>query len=284
MEKFTGLYDSTHAIITAICEPMLGTRAAKSGDEVIVMGIGCEAFFPALHYRGLLPVFIDINLDTLLPDLDVLETVIVEGKTKALIYPYPFGSNTDKEEIQEICNEYEIFLIDISGNINSLIGDMSLVYSRDCFYVSACCNPILESSIKSSKKYIIQETLKNCEGTNVEWSYLYDFLIEYRKYFRFQSLEKDVKSSGFSVIVKETSPFDSGELQEYLNKKGINTSNILSGTFLRQPSYKQVKHVVFQDLVNSDVIQRDGFWIPLRQHKKEEYIVKTIKEFVEGYK
>lgn len=283
VHRFFGLYDSTFAIVNALCDVKLGSRASGQGDEVIVTGIGCDVFFPAFHFKGILPIFVDVNLDTLLPDLDVIETCIVEGKTKAVFIPSMFGNFPDRDRLRDICDEYEIFLVEILGSIDSMIGDISLVHSGNYFDVFVCCNPILDVSIGSFSKSIHKEKLQFNNKLSINWDDLYTSLLKHKKYFRFQNVNSINKLGGFSIIIKEASPFSRDELIKHLKDKGIDTYTIDSGSLLNQKEHKQIKHGTFLELVNSDVIMRDAFWIPLHQNKKVKYMVKTFDEFIESH-
>jgi len=278
-EDFKGYYDGVFAAIEAICRPQLGDRQAKISNEVVVTGIGCELFFPAFHYKGLIPVLVDVNLDSFLPGLDVIENCIVEGKTKAVLFPFPMGNTVNMEQLRDICDEYNVFLIEFTlGETVSGLGDLSVFRNKDGLTVQVRSNPILANSIGFSK-----QTLETKQGNRkVSRDYLLSELLPHKQYFRFQQTVSIPDWYGFAITVKETSPFDRTELAQHLKENGIYTKLIESATLLLQPSYKNIKHVVFQDLVNSDVIMRDTLYIPLRQNKKEEYIVKTIKEFVES--
>lgn len=276
--NFKGYYDGIFAAVVAICNPVLGSRQAKFGNEVICTGIGCEMFFPAFHYKGLIPVFIDVNLDTLLPDLDVIETCIVEGKTKAVLFSYPMGNSLDLEKLRDICDEYSVFMIEYTlGDKTSGSADLRLSKTHDGFDVCVKNNPVLENSILNSAqifsepsgKYKISHERISCE------------LEEYKKYLRFQYSSNCPDWYGFSITVKETASFDKYSLANHLRENGVQVRFIESATTLLQPSLKNIKHVIFQDLVNSDVAMRDTLWIPLWQNKKEEYIAKKIKEFME---
>jgi dTDP-4-amino-4,6-dideoxygalactose transaminase len=276
-EKFYGYYDGAFAVIDAICTPLLGERQAKQGSEVIVTGISCEMFFPALHYRGIVPVFVDVNLDTFLPDLNIIETCIVEGKTKAIIFSYPLGNGIDIEKLKDVCDEYNIFLLEMSSGAGVFgYGDVGLSKNGDGYDVQVRSNPILYNSIKANKEKLYIQYGR----FPISWQYLFDSLKGHKKYFRLQLTQSQPDWFGFSLTVKESAPFDRYELSNYLKENGIQVRFIDSATLLSQPSFKNVRHSIFQDLVNSDVIMQDTIWLPLKQNRKQEIIVKLIDEFV----
>jgi CDP-6-deoxy-D-xylo-4-hexulose-3-dehydrase len=58
------------------------------------------------------PVFVDVDLDTFLPNMEVIENAIVEGKTKAVVLAHPLGNPFNASALRDICDEYNIFLIE----------------------------------------------------------------------------------------------------------------------------------------------------------------------------
>jgi len=69
--------------VTTITDPAFGSRQAKAGDEIITVAAGFPTTINPIIQNNLSPVFVDVNLDTLLPDMDVIENSIIEGVTKA---------------------------------------------------------------------------------------------------------------------------------------------------------------------------------------------------------
>lgn len=98
--------------VTAITDEVFGERRAKEGDEVITVAAGFPTTINPLVQNGITPVFLDVNLDTFLPDPDEIENAIVEGKTKAVILAHPLGNPFPADEIREICDEYGIWLVE----------------------------------------------------------------------------------------------------------------------------------------------------------------------------
>jgi CDP-6-deoxy-D-xylo-4-hexulose-3-dehydrase len=98
--------------VTAITDKTFGERRAKPGDEIITVACGFPTTLNPIIQNGLVPVFVDVNIDTLLPDMDVIENAIIEGKTKAIVLAHPLGNSFDAEILRDICNEYGIWLIE----------------------------------------------------------------------------------------------------------------------------------------------------------------------------
>lgn len=109
--------------ITAITSSIFGEKRAKPGDEVITVAAGFPTTVNPIIQNGLIPVFLDVNLDTVTPDVTQIEMAIEEGKTKAIVLANPLGNALDSESIRSICDEFGIFFIEdnadgIGGKLN----------------------------------------------------------------------------------------------------------------------------------------------------------------------
>ena len=68
------------------------------GDEVILPAFTCEVVVNALMYKGIKPMYADIRLHDLNPDLNSIEACIT-GKTRAIIAQHNFGIPCDMDKI-----------------------------------------------------------------------------------------------------------------------------------------------------------------------------------------
>lgn len=107
--------------VTTITDPTFGSRQAKEGDEIITVAAGFPTTVNPIIQNGLTPVFVDVNLDTGLPDMEVIENAIIEGTTKGVVLAHPLGNPLDAATLRDICNEYGIWLIE--DNCDGLGGD-----------------------------------------------------------------------------------------------------------------------------------------------------------------
>lgn len=344
--------------ITAITDPVFGERRAKPGDEIITVAAGFPTTINPIIQNGLVPVFVDVDLDTFLPNMEVIENAIVEGKTKAVVLAHPLGNPFNASALRDICDEYNIFLIEdacdgiggsFEGSPIGSYGDLSTVSFYPAHQITAGeggavlvrSNPMLAKVVRSFRdwgrdcwcepgkdntcgkrfgwkhmgqlpdgydhKYVYSRIGYNLKMTDLQasllvsqlkkldgfverrkynWNYLREHLNRYKKYFRFQVPLEGSEPSwfGFAITVKETAPFNRLELTSYMESKKIGTRLLFGGNILKQPAYKGMKPVIFQGLINTDVIMRDTFWIgvyPGIDQERLEYMVKTISEFVE---
>ena len=97
--------------ISALTAKEFGERRILPGDEVITTAVGFPTTVNAIVQNKAVPVFIDVDLGTYVPNIDVIEEAITEGKTKAIILAHTLGNVFDARAIEDLAAEYKIFLI-----------------------------------------------------------------------------------------------------------------------------------------------------------------------------
>lgn len=88
----------------------LGLKALELEGEVITTPFTFPATVQALDRNGLIPVFCDIEKDTLNIDANKIEELITD-KTSAILGVHVFGNPCNVEKIQEIANKYNLKVI-----------------------------------------------------------------------------------------------------------------------------------------------------------------------------
>lgn len=343
--------------ITAITDSTLGSRSAKRGDEILTVAAGFPTTVNPIIQNGLVPVFVDVNLDTFLPDMEVIENAIIEGKTKGIVLAHPLGNPFDAVALRDIADEYGVWLIEdccdgLGGSLHDRqlgsFGDLATLSFYPAHQITAGeggavlvrSNPLLEKIVKSFRdwgrdcwcepgkdntcgkrfcqklgtlpegydhKYTYSRIGYNLKATDLQasllvsqlkklssfvekrranWNYLRERLDKYNKYFRFQTSIPEANPSwfGFAITIKETAPFDRNEFVQYLESHKVGTRLLFGGNLLQQPAYKNIKHRVFQDLINTQVICRDTLWIgvwPGLTEEHLEYMCGVIDSFME---
>lgn len=341
--------------ITAITDPLLKSRAAIHGDEIITVAAGFPTTINPIIQNGLIPVFVDVDLDTFVPDMEVIENAIIEGKTKAVVLAHPLGNPFAMDTLRDICDEYNIILVEdacdgLGGSYKGIpvgsSGDVATLSFYPAHHITSGeggavlvrNNPIIKKVVESLRdwgrdcwcapgsdntcgkrfcqklgdlpegydhKYTYSRIGYNLKATDLQasllvsqlkklprfvetrrhnWNYLRTHLDKYSKYLRFQQPLPGAEPSwfGFAITVKETSPFNRNDLVRFLEENKVGTRLLFGGNILHQPAYKKVKHRVFQDLVNSDVIMRDTAWIgvhPSIDQERLEYIIGVFERF-----
>ena len=83
----------------------------KLGDEVITVDFTFAATVEVIALLNLTPVLIDVDKDTFNIDLEKLKKAITP-KTKAIVPVHLFGHVAQMEEIMEIANAHNLFVIE----------------------------------------------------------------------------------------------------------------------------------------------------------------------------
>ena len=105
----------------------------KPTDEVLVTSFSWISSASCVSLAGAIPVFCDVDLDTYHISFDSIKSM-VSHDTKAIVFPYLFGSISDTTEIQEFCKEHGIVFIEdacqalgsiYNGKVAGSIGDIS---------------------------------------------------------------------------------------------------------------------------------------------------------------
>lgn len=89
----------------------------ETGDEIIVSPVGFPTTIAPISQNGLVPVFVDIELDTLNFDVTLIEEKI-NSKTKAIFVSPVLGNPPDIDKLLELCSKYNIKLL--GDNCDSL--------------------------------------------------------------------------------------------------------------------------------------------------------------------
>lgn len=96
--------------ISALTSPLLGDRAIKPGDEVITVACGFPTTVNPIIQIGAIPVFVDIDIDTLNAGVgQVLDAIT--PKTKAIVLAHTLG-NPFPDEIATIAKDNGLFLVE----------------------------------------------------------------------------------------------------------------------------------------------------------------------------
>ena len=97
--------------LTALTAPELGERRLKRGDEVITVAAGFPTTVNPIVQNGLVPVFVDVELQTCNIDISQVEDAI-GVKTKAVFVAHTLGNMYDMDTMQELCERYGLWLIE----------------------------------------------------------------------------------------------------------------------------------------------------------------------------
>jgi len=99
--------------LTALTSYQLGEKRLKTGDEVITVAAGFPTTINPIIQNGLVPVFVDIEINSCNIKVDEIEKSITE-KTKAVFIAHTLGNPFNLEKIQEFCEKHNLWLIEDS--------------------------------------------------------------------------------------------------------------------------------------------------------------------------
>ncbi len=83
----------------------------KPGDEVITPSFTYIATTEVMALLGLKPIFVDVDPNTFCIDATLIKSAITE-KTKAIVPVHLYGQSAPMNEIMEIANQYNLFVIE----------------------------------------------------------------------------------------------------------------------------------------------------------------------------
>lgn len=120
------------------------------------------------------------------------------------------------------------------------------------------------------------------------FAYLYRaFQIEFIDWFILPSWNLYAEPSwfGFPITIKSGAGFDRIDLLKFLNDRKIGTRPLFGGNITKQPYFKNyaIEHRIVGELVNTDIIMDDAFWIGVYSGLSREmldYVIKSFGEFL----
>ena len=95
------------------------------------------------------------------------------------------------------------------------------------------------------------------------WAYLRAGLDDLSDLLIMPKATKDSDPSwfGFALTVKPSSPKTRNQIVQELNEYKIGTRLLFAGNLLRQPAFRNTPRRVYGDLINTDIVMNDTFWI-----------------------
>lgn len=97
--------------VSALTSPLLKDRQLKKGDEVLTVAAGFPTTVNPIVQHGLIPVFVDVELDTFNVKVSEIEAAL-SPKTKAIILAHTLGNTFDLDGVKAICEKHNLFLIE----------------------------------------------------------------------------------------------------------------------------------------------------------------------------
>ena len=118
--------------ISALCSPNI-KKPMKPGDEVITTAMTFPTTLAPIIQNQLVPVFVDVELDTFNIDANLIEDAITD-RTRAIFFAHTLGNPADMEKIMEIAKKHDLYVIEdtcdaldsrYNGKLVGTFGDIS---------------------------------------------------------------------------------------------------------------------------------------------------------------
>ncbi len=342
-----------------LTSPLLKERQIKRGDEVITVAAGFPTTVSPIVQYGAVPVFVDVELETLNIDVTKLEEA-VSPKTKAVMLAHTLGNPFDIKAVKAFCEKHNLWLIEdncdalgstYDGKITGSFGDIGTSsfypphhmttgeggatytnnpllkkimlslrdWGRDCWCESGVdntCGARFGQQFGTlpfgyDHKYVYGHFGYNLKISDMQaavgvaqldklsgftarrkenFRALHDGLENLDQYF---ILPKATQSSdpswfGFLLTIKEGVTFSRNDVVEYLELNNIQTRNLFGGNITRHPCFSALEegtdYRVVGELVNTDKIMNDSFWIgvyPGMSKEEIDYMQNTISKFID---
>jgi len=119
--------------LSTLTSPLLKSKRLKPGDEVLGVAAGFPTTVNPIIQHGLVPVFVDVELDTFNVKVDAIENAISD-KTKAIMLAHTLGNPFDLDAVKAIADKYGLYLIEdccdavgstYNGKMVGTFGDMA---------------------------------------------------------------------------------------------------------------------------------------------------------------
>jgi CDP-6-deoxy-D-xylo-4-hexulose-3-dehydrase len=97
----------------ALTSPLLGKYRINRGDTVITTASCFPTMIAPIMQYGAMPIFVDIDIDTLNIDISLLlEKYLLDKKPKAIILSHTLGNPFDIEKVMEFAKKHSIWVIE----------------------------------------------------------------------------------------------------------------------------------------------------------------------------
>jgi CDP-6-deoxy-D-xylo-4-hexulose-3-dehydrase len=96
---------------SALTSPLLKSRQLKPGDEVITIAAGFPTTVNPIIQNGLIPVFVDVEIDTLNIKVSELE-IALSDKTKAIMIAHTLGNTFNLKAVMDFARIHKLFVVE----------------------------------------------------------------------------------------------------------------------------------------------------------------------------
>lgn len=97
--------------LSALTSSKLGERRLVPGDEVLTVAAGFPTTVAPILQNGLVPVYVDVDLETYVAKSELLEEAI-GPRTKAIMMAHTLGNPFDLEKVMELAKRYNLWVVE----------------------------------------------------------------------------------------------------------------------------------------------------------------------------
>ena len=154
--------------VSALTSPLLKSERLKRGDEVITVAACFPTTVTPLIQNGLVPVFVDVNLETFNINADLIEAAITP-KTRAIVLAHTLGNPFDLDKVKAIAEKHNLFLVEdccdavgsiYNGKLVGTFGDIATTSFYPAHHITMgeggsvlTSNPILKRAATSLRDW-----------------------------------------------------------------------------------------------------------------------------------
>ncbi len=342
--------------LTSLTSPKLGDRALKAGDEVLTVAAGFPTTVTPILQHGMVPVYVDVDLETYVANEDALEAAI-GPKTKAIMMAHPLGNPFNLDLVEKLSKQHNLWVVEDScdalggtyrGKNVGTFGDLSTFsfypahhittgeggavlvkkvahkvivesfrdWGRDCWCAPGCENTcgkrykwqLGELPEGYDHKYIYSHIGYNLKSGDIQaaiglaqldrlgsfvklrkrnWQYLLEGLKDLEEFLMLPRATEHSDPSwfGFLLTVRQGALKTRNEIVQELNEKKIGTRLLFGGNLLRQPAFAGTPRRVHGELINTDIVMNDTFWIgvwPGLTIPMLDFMIESLTEILGG--
>jgi len=99
--------------LTSLTSSKHGDRTLRPGDEVLTVAAGFPTTVTPILQNNLVPVYVDVDLETYVANDDALESAIGQ-KTKAIMMAHTLGNPFNLDLVQKLATKHNLWLIEDS--------------------------------------------------------------------------------------------------------------------------------------------------------------------------
>ena len=167
-------------------------------------------------------------------------------------------------------------------------GDLPVGYDHKYVYSEVGYNLKMTEMQAAIGAAQMEKLTSFCEERKQNFKNHYKIFSRYPQFFILPEATENSEPAWFSFIIsiKEDAPFKRDQFTKFLDENLIETRNLFAGNMIKQPAFIDKPFRIVQDLVNTDFIMNNTFFIgtyPGMDESRFEYIEMVVNKFVSDF-